>query len=284
MLTILESIELSTEYLRKKGIDSPRINAESLLASVLNCKRLDLYLAYDKPVSEDELGIYRNFIKRRASFEPLQYITGSVEFYGLNFKVNPSVLIPRPETELLVETILDQYKSTDNLKIFDIGSGSGNIAVSLAFHLPGSNIFATDISTDALKLAIENSQLNSVEERIQFIHHDIITDSIKDLDEFDIVVSNPPYVSEKDYFTLQNEIIKFEPKIAVSDFEDGLKFYKVICSRSDQFLKKSGKLFFELSDGQQNDVEKIMQENNLNDIAVKKDYSGIERIIYGVKS
>jgi len=284
MLTILESIELSTEYLRKKGIESPRINAECLLASVLNCKRLDLYLAYDMPVKEDELINYRNFIKRRANFEPLQYITGSVEFYGLNFKVNTSVLIPRPETELLVETILDQYKSTDNLKILDIGSGSGNIAVSLAFHLPGSNIFAPDSSNESLKVAIENPKINSVEERIQFIHHDILTDSIMDLNEFDIVVSNPPYVSEKDYVTLQNEIIKFEPKLAVSDFDDGYKFYKAICLKSDQLLKKSGKLFFELSDGQRNVVEKIMKENNLNDIIVKKDYSGIERIIYGVKS
>ena len=284
MLTILESIELSTEYLRKKGIESPRVNAELLLASALNCKRLDLYLAYDKPVKEDELINYRNFIKRRANFEPLQYITGSVEFYGLNFKVNPSVLIPRPETELLVETIIDQYKSTDNLKILDIGSGSGNIAVSLAFHLPSSIIFASDTSNDSLKVAIENSKLNSVEGRIQFIHHVILKDSIKDLDEFDIVVSNPPYVSEKDYVTLQNEIIKFEPKIAVSDFDDGYKFYNAICLKSDQLLKKSGKLFFELSDGQRSSVEKIMKENNLNNIIVKKDYSGIERIIYGVKS
>ncbi|HLG32830.1 MAG TPA: peptide chain release factor N(5)-glutamine methyltransferase [Ignavibacteriaceae bacterium] len=284
MLTILESIELSTEYLRKKGIESPRINAESLLASVLNCKRLDLYLAYDKPIIENELIVYRNFIKRRGNFEPLQYITGSVEFYGLNFKVNPSVLIPRPETELLVETILDTYKSNDNLKILDIGSGSGNIAISIAYHLPDSKIIATDISTESLQLAIENAKLNSVEERIQFLQHDILTGSISNLNEFDIVVSNPPYVSEKDYISLQNEIIKFEPKIAVSDFDDGYKFYKAIASKSSQLLKKKGRLFFELSGGQRNVVEKIMTENNLSDITVKKDYSNIERIIYGVKN
>ena len=284
MLTILESIELSTEYLRKKGIESPRINAESLLASVLNCKRLDLYLAYDKPIIENELIVYRNFIKRRGNFEPLQYITGSVEFYGLNFKVNPSVLIPRPETELLVETILDTYKSNDNLKILDIGSGSGNIAISIAYHLPDSKIIATDISTGSHQLAIENAKLNSVEERIQFLQHDILTGSISNLNEFDIVVSNPPYVSEKDYISLQNEIIKFEPKIAVSDFDDGYKFYKAIASKSSQLLKKKGRLFFELSDGQRNVVEKIMTENNLSDITVKKDYSNIERIIYGVKN
>ena len=284
MLTILESIELSTEYLRKKGIESPRINAESLLASVLNCKRLDLYLAYDKPIIENELIVYRNFIKRRGNFEPLQYITGSVEFYGLIFKVNPSVLIPRPETELLVETILDTYKSNDNLKILDIGSGSGNIAISIAYHLPDSKIIATDISTESLQLAIENAKLNSVEERIQFLQHDILTGSISNLNEFDIVVSNPPYVSEKDYISLQNEIIKFEPKIAVSDFDDGYKFYKAIASKSSQLLKKKGRLFFELSGGQRNVVEKIMTENNLSDITVKKDYSNIERIIYGVKN
>jgi len=284
MLTILESIELSTEYLRKKGIESPRINAESLLASVLNCKRLDLYLAYDKPIIENELIVYRNFIKRRGNFEPLQYITGSVEFYGLNFKVNPSVLIPRPETELLVETILDTYKSNDNLKILDIGSGSGNIAISIAYHLPDSKIIATDISTESLQLAIENAKLNSVKERIQFLQHDILTGSISNLNEFDIVVSNPPYVSEKDYISLQNEIIKFEPKIAVSDFDDGYKFYKAIASKSSQLLKKKGRLFFELSGGQRNVVEKIMTENNLSDITVKKDYSNIERIIYGVKN
>jgi release factor glutamine methyltransferase len=283
MLTVLESIELSSEYLKKKGIESPRMNAELLLAAILNCKRLDLYLSFDKPLADTELERYRNYIKRRSEFEPLQYIVGNIEFYGLNFIVNPSVLIPRPETELLVERVIDLFKLPGKAKILDIGCGSGNIAISLAVNLPDAEIIATDISTDAISVAKENSLLNHVDHRIQFLNHNIFTDSIDKLGEIDCIVSNPPYVSEKRFKTLQKEIVNYEPGIAVTDFNDGLNFFKVIISKTDQLLNKGGRLFFEISEGQSKIVEELMKSNHFININVLKDYSGIDRIIFGEK-
>ena len=195
MLTVLESIKLSTEYLQKKGIESPRINAELLLANILNCKRLDLYLKFDQPLKEGEINLYREFISRRGKFEPLQYITGTVEFFGLEFKVNKSVLIPRPETEILVETIIDSAEKKENIDILDIGTGSGNIAIAVAKNLPNSKICAIDNNSEALQIAKDNAKLNSVEDRIEFMNDSILNGIIRSAKKYDIIVSNPPYVS-----------------------------------------------------------------------------------------
>ncbi|GIK60796.1 MAG: peptide chain release factor N(5)-glutamine methyltransferase [Ignavibacteriota bacterium] len=281
MITVLEAIRLSTEYLDKKKIDSPRINAELLLAHIIGCKRLDLYLAFDRPLTEPELNIYRGLIKRRASYEPLQYIIGTVEFYGLVFKVTPSVLIPRPETELLVEKIIKELSDKEQLNILEIGCGSGNIAISLAYHLKQAQIITTDISDAALNLAKENSQKLGVAERISFIRHNILTDDLLRFSMFDLVVSNPPYVSLQSYSSLQKEIMDFEPRLAVTDESDGLTFYRIISEKVSGNIKKGGKLFFEISHGQCDDVKSIMTKNNFSKIEVIKDYQNIERIVFG---
>lgn len=281
MITVLEAIRLSTEYLEKKKIDSPRINAELLLAHIIGCKRLDLYLAFDRPLTEPELNIYRGLIKRRASYEPLQYIIGTVEFYGLVFKVTPSVLIPRPETELLVEKIIKELSDKEQLNILEIGCGSGNIAISLAYHLKQAQIITTDISDAALNLAKENSQKLGVAERISFIRHNILTDDLLRFSMFDLVVSNPPYVSLQSYSSLQKEILDFEPRLAVTDESDGLTFYRIISEKVSGNIKKGGKLFFEISHGQCDDVKSIMTKNNFSKIEVIKDYQNIERIVFG---
>ncbi len=281
MITVLEAIRLSTEYLDKKKIDSPRINAELLLAHTIGCKRLDLYLAFDRPLTEPELNIYRGLIKRRASYEPLQYIIGTVEFYGLVFKVTPSVLIPRPETELLVEKIIKELSDKEQLNILEIGCGSGNIAISLAYHLKQAQIITTDISDAALNLAKENSQKLGVAERISFIRHNILTDDLLRFSMFDLVVSNPPYVSLQSYSSLQKEIMGFEPRLAVTDESDGLTFYRIISEKVSGNIKKGGKLFFEISHGQCDDVKSIMTKNNFSKIEVIKDYQNIERIVFG---
>jgi release factor glutamine methyltransferase len=281
MITVLEAIRLSTEYLDKKKIDSPRINAELLLAHIIGCKRLDLYLAFDRPLTEPELNIYRGLIKRRASYEPLQYIIGTVEFYGLVFKVTPSVLIPRPETELLVENIIKELSDKEQLNILEIGCGSGNIAISLAYHLKQAQIITTDISDAALNLAKENSQKLGVAERISFIRHNILTDDLLRFSMFDLVVSNPPYVSLQSYSSLQKEIMDFEPRLAVTDESDGLTFYRIISEKVSGNIKKGGKLFFEISHGQCDDVKSIMTKNNFSKIEVIKDYQNIERIVFG---
>ena len=282
MITVLEAIRLSTEYLDKKKIDSPRINAELLLAHIIGCKRLDLYLAFDRPLTEPELNIYRGLIKRRASYEPLQYIIGTVEFYGLVFKVTSSVLIPRPETELLVENIIKELSDKEQLNILEIGCGSGNIAISLAYHLKQAQIITTDISDAALNLAKENSQKLGVAERISFIRHNILTDDLLRFSMFDLVVSNPPYVSLQSYSSLQKEIMDFEPRLAVTDESDGLTFYRIISEKVSGNIKKGGKLFFEISHGQCDDVKSIMTKNNFSKIEVIKDYQNIERIVVGV--
>ena len=282
MLTVLEAINLSTEFLEKKEIESPRINAELLLAHALNCKRLDLYLSYDRPLNEDEVKVYREFIRRRIKSEPLQYIIGKVEFYGIEFNVNPSVLIPRQETEILVETIINSVNKDGSLKILDVGVGSGNISISLAKHLPYSKITATDISEQALETAKANAEMNNVLEKINFIKHDILSHNLND--EFDIVVSNPPYISREEFPQLKDELKVYEPQNALTDFSDGLNYYRIISSKAKEFVKSKGKIFFEVGQGQVEDVKKILAENNFNEISIVKDYLKIDRVISGVKN
>jgi release factor glutamine methyltransferase len=281
MLTVLESIKLSTEYLDNKRVESPRINAELLLASILHCKRLDLYLKFDQPLKEEEIKIYRDYISRRGKFEPLQYITGSVEFYGLGFKVNKSVLIPRPETEILVETIINDFKEKENIYILDIGTGSGNIAISLAKNLPNAKVSTIDNSLEALDVAKENAKLNFVEEQIDFINDSIMSENNYSEKKYDVVVSNPPYISLEEFPKLQPELKVYEPRIALTDEGDGLTFFKMISSKTKDILKEKGKLFFEVGKDQYRQVEEIMRENNFRNITIKKDYLNIERVIYG---
>ena len=281
MITVLEVIKLSTEYLQKKGVESPRANAEILLAEILNCKRLELYLAFDKPLAENEVQVYREAIRKRGLRIPLQYIVGNVEFYGLKLIVNENVLIPRPETELLVEKIINDSDKSNNLKILDIGVGSGNISLSISKNLPNSKVVAIDISKTALDVANQNAEINSLQDRIEFRLFDIMNDNLNSLGKFDLIVSNPPYVSENDYESLEPELKNHEPKIALTDNSNGISFYKHIVEASDQLLKKPGKIYFELGIDQSAQVQEYFKQNNFTNIKITKDYSGIERIICG---
>jgi len=281
MITVLESIKLSTQFLTKKGIESPRANAEILLADILNCKRLDLYLLFDRPLTEIELQRYRDYLKKRSNFIPLQYILGKVEFYGLELSVNQSVLIPRPETELFVENIINQFSDKNNLSILDIGCGSGNISIALAVNLDPVKIIAADINGEALKIARINAKQHNVIEKINFVKHDILKEELNNFQKFDIIVSNPPYVSKEDFSSLQKEVRDFEPRSAVTDENDGYTFFKVIAEKASQNLKENGKLFFEIAEGQSDEVNQIMNANNFTNIEVIKDYQRIDRIVCG---
>ena len=281
MITVLEIIKLSTEYLQKKGVESPRANAEILLAEILKCKRLELYLAFDKPMAENEVQIYREAIRKRGLRIPLQYIVGNVEFYGLKLIVNENVLIPRPETELLVEKIINESDKFADLKILDIGVGSGNISLAIVKNLPNTKIVAIDISDKALGVAKQNAEFNSLQDKVEFRLFDIMNDYLHTLGKFDLLVSNPPYVSKNDFETLEPELKIHEPKIALSDNSDGLSFYKRIIEVSDLILNKPGKIYFELGMGQSTQVQKYFEEMNFSNIKISKDYSGIDRIIYG---
>lgn len=282
MLTVLEAVKLSADYLQKKGIESPRLNAELLLAHLLNCKRLDLYLLFDRPLKENEIILYRELLKKRGSFVPLQYIIGNVEFYGLEFSVDSSVLIPRPETELLVDTIIEENKNT-TLKILDIGTGSGIIAIALAKSLEQPELFAIDISEAALANAKKNAIKNDVTDRIKFLQLDVRSDLSLIKESFDIIVSNPPYISKDEFPKLQTELRVFEPAIALTDYADGLSFFKIISEKAIRLLKNNGKLYFEIGKDQSDSVKKILQENGFANIQIKKDYQEIDRVISGEK-
>jgi len=280
MLTVLEAIKRSTDYLQKKGIESPRLNAEILLANILRCKRLDLYLSFEQPLAGQEIDSYREFISRRGKHEPLQYITREVEFYGLKFKLTPNVLIPRPETELLIEAVINKFKNQENVKILEIGSGSGNIAVALAYNLKEAKIYSIDSSREALEIARENAELNKVNDKISFLNIDVKA-NFELPDKFTCIISNPPYISIKDFDLLEPELKVYEPRISLTDDGDGLTFFKAITQKSLTLLEHNGMVFFEMAKGQHESVEKILLENNFKNIQITKDYQGIERIIYG---
>jgi release factor glutamine methyltransferase len=279
MLTVLESLQLSTDFLDKKGIESSRLNAELLLSEILKCKRLDLYLKFDQPLKENEVDVYREWIARRGKFEPLQYIIGNVEFYGLPFKVTPDVLIPRPETEILVEEVIKFCKGKTALKILDIGTGSGNIPIALVKNLDNLEVTAIDVSEKVLSIAQENAVANGVEENIHFITADV-KNYVSDY-EFDIIVSNPPYVSKEEYSTLQNEIRNYEPMVAVTDSNDGLDFYRTIAERAKILLKSNGKIFLEVGKDQSKYVTDILEKNDFINIYFVKDYQQIDRVVVG---
>ncbi|MCO6472427.1 MAG: peptide chain release factor N(5)-glutamine methyltransferase [Melioribacteraceae bacterium] len=278
MLTILEAIKLSTEFLQKHNIPEPRINAEYLLADILKCKRLELYLSYNKPLNEGEKELYRLYIKKRSNSEPLQYILGYTEFFNLKFQVNENVLIPRQETELLVEEVLKFVKGGE--KVLDIGTGSGAIAISLKYSEPLIEVAATDSSREALKVAYSNA-VNILQDKkaIKFVHHNILNEDLQILGKFDFIVSNPPYVTLDQYNSIQPEV-KFEPKYAVTDENDGMTFYNFIIEKSPILLNPNGRLFFEIGEEMHEKVVEQMK-SLFTDISVINDYSNIPRIISG---
>ncbi len=279
-LTILEIINKTTKFFKQKDIENPRLNAERLLAALLEIDRVQLYLQYDRLMSKKETELFRDFVRRRAEYEPLQYIIGETEFMGLNFKVTPAVLIPRPETEILIEKILllRDTQSFPNPTVWDIGSGSGCIAVALAHYWPECKIIASDVSEDSLSLAEENASLNDVKEKIQFLKHDILIDPVDSFTQADIIVSNPPYVSLEEYENLGDEIRLFEPKIALTDDSEGLTFYERIFS----LIENGHRCKFILVEMSGTQTEKIIQiagKYNFADLNVFKDLNNLSRIM-----
>ncbi len=281
MLTVLQALDSAGKYLHNKGIKSARLNSELLLSHILQCKRLELYLSFDRPLQSSEIDAFRGMLKRRSTFEPLQYLIGKVEFYGLEFEVNPFVLIPRPETELLVETVVKSVDKQMRSSILDIGSGSGNISIALAKSLPLCKVIGIDISEKAVEVANRNAKSNNVENQIMFIKENILDGFEVGVNRFDIVVSNPPYVSKEDFNNLEPELLLYEPKISLTDDADGLTFFKKISDIAKSILNLRGKIFFEIGAGQSERVKNILSGNNFTNISIKKDYAEIERVVCG---
>lgn len=281
MLTVLDAIKLSTDYMEKKGVESPRLNSELFLAGILKCKRLELYLNFERPLTTAETDTLRNYISRRGKFEPLQYILGSVEFYGLEFAVNPAVLIPRQETEILIDTVIQKLGEDFNGRILDIGTGSGIIPVCLAAHIPNAAFTAMDISKDALNTARTNADHNGAADKIEFVQEDILNKNLSFNNKFDAIISNPPYISVKDCETLQKELLEYEPRGAYCDNADGFTFYREIISKAKDYLTSSGKLFFEAGEGQYLQIEEMLKTAGFGNVESVKDYLNIERVIFG---
>lgn len=280
-LSVLNALQLSSSYLEGKGIDSSRLNSELLLAKILNCRRIDLYLMFDRPLTKDETQTYREFIARRGKYEPLQYILGEVEFYNLKFIVNKNVLIPRPETEILIEETIKICNENNIKTILDVGTGSGNIPIALAKNLNGVEVTSIDFSKEAIKVAEENALINEVADKVQLLTSDIKT--YQPGNKYDLVISNPPYVAKDDYSSLQKEIVDYEPIESVTDNSDGYEFYRLISERSSYLLEDGGYLLFEAAEGQSEIIQQILKKNSFVDIKVVSDYQNIERVIIGKK-
>jgi release factor glutamine methyltransferase len=257
--TIKELLEVTTDYLHNKHIDNPRLSADLLLAHQLKVDRVRLYLDFDQPLSEMDLDGYRALIKRRVKREPIQYIIGVQEFWSIPFQVTPKVLIPRPESEILVEQTIALFKAPharlietliEPPKILDLGTGSGALALSIAKELENASVWASDISQDALDVAGFNAQMNHLEDRITFIQGDLWQPFINQCLLFDVILSNPPYIASEEYDSLAPEVRDYEPRIALDGLKNGMHYIEKIILGGAAYLRPGGWLLLEMDPAQ----------------------------------
>jgi release factor glutamine methyltransferase len=275
-VTVLEAIQKSVEFLGKKNVESPRLQVELLLAHLLKLPRMKLYLNFERALSRTEIDSLRELVKRRGQREPLQHIVGSTSFCGCEIAVNKNALVPRPETELLAEEGW-KFLGENRMTALDFGTGTGCIAIALAVKCPNAKIVALDISTDALALAKQNAVVNKVGERIDFFHGDGFSALPKM--QFDLIISNPPYISSAEIETLQPEVRDFDPRAALDGGADGLDFYRMFATHAKSFLKPDGKIMLEFGDGQAGAIREIFENEKWIVEAVKDDYSQRARIL-----
>lgn len=279
--TVLSMMEWATDYFKERNIPDPRLSIEWLLAQTLDVKRLDLYMKFDRPLSTDELDQLRPLVKRRAQHEPLQYILGFTEFMNARIDVAPGVLIPRIETEQMVEIILDQYEDRDEFRVLDIGTGSGCIPIALKKERPGWNISAMDISSEALNLAHQNAEQNDVE--INFFQADILDwEQLTVFDEpLDLIVSNPPYILPEEKETLEPQVREYEPELALFA-ADLIKIYSSIRDFASAHLTTGGRLYLELHELHADDISALFNETAWNK-ELRKDYNKKPRFLISEK-
>jgi release factor glutamine methyltransferase len=286
--TVRELMKSAMEHLQLKGFEDARLNVELLLAHALDIQRIQLYLHFDKPLSQEELKQFRTLYERRLKREPVQYIIGSTSFMGLHFAVDSRVLIPRPETETLIEQAMllcQRYASDVPIEILEVGTGSGNIAVSIAKYIKRAHVTAIDISKEALTVAKENARMHFVDSKIQFSLVDIF-DQADDLFQkrFDLIVSNPPYVPKDEWEQLQAEVRDFEPPVAVTDGKDGFKFYHRLIELIPDMLKPGGSIMLEVGFSQAEKVARELKNAGLSQLQITNDLQGIPRVVSGIWS
>ncbi|MBQ3834548.1 MAG: peptide chain release factor N(5)-glutamine methyltransferase [Elusimicrobia bacterium] len=270
---IFEILKIAEKFLTSHNITEAKLDAEVMLCDVLNIERKVLPTIREKNLTAKQYSLYQKYLERRANREPVSYIIGNTEFMGLKFKVSSDVLIPRQETEILVETVNNFIKKNNCKNILDLCTGSGCIAVSVAKYNKDISVTASDISEKALNIAKENAELNKVSDRINFVQSNIF-ESINE--KFDIIVSNPPYVTEKEYKTLEKELY-FEPKLALTAEDNGLYFYKQIAENAKKYLNNNGAIFLELNANLSKEIESLFK--NFSSTKIIKDYSGLPRIL-----
>jgi len=280
MMSLLEVLKGASEFLGKQGVESPRLNAEHLLAHVLGLKRMDLYLQFDRPLGESERAPLRDLIRKRGTGIPLQHLLGTVEFCGRTFKSDSRALIPRPETEQLVERALTYSNlSSPTSSILDVATGSGIIPLTLTLERPEASVTATDISLESLSLARENAVLLGVD-RISFHEADLIPESLNA--SFDLITANLPYIPSAEIPTLSREV-QNDPLLALDGGADGLDLIRRLAPLAYERLSPGGHLLLEIGIDQSEEVMKCLAGHNYRDIVALPDYQGIPRFIEAVK-
>jgi len=274
-MTVLEVLQATTTYLKRHNIENPRLNAEHLLAHVLGRKRIELYLEFERELTEADLGPLRELVKRRGEGEPLQHLLGTVEFCGHVFLCDKRAMVPRPETEELVEFLKSEIRNSKS-EILDIGTGSGVIALSLAAKFPDAEVLAVDISDDALALAQENAARLNLADRVRFLKSNLL-ENVEGT--FDLIVANLPYVSTQDRHTLSREVLH-DTAVAVFAGERGDELIRELIAEGPSRLRRGGMLALEIGIGQSEALFSALAEKNYRDIYLKTDYSGVTRFLF----
>ena len=279
--TVNEVLKWTTDYLKDKGCQSPRLDAELLLAHALKTNRLGLYLIFDQPLSDRERMIYRELVRRRASREPVAFLVGKKEFWSLDIMVRPGVLVPRPETEILLEVVLEECKKYPGCSLLEVGCGSGAVICALCCEVPNINAYACDISADALKNTGANlARLNGLESPSIFASD--LFESVRNGPIFDIILSNPPYIPSNFIDQLEPEVRVFEPKRALDGGPEGLDIIRRLVKTSRNFLKPEGKLIIEIGDGQSEVVSDLFMTNGFVTVKEYNDFNQKIRVIKGI--
>jgi release factor glutamine methyltransferase len=275
-MTVLKVLQATTAYLKKHNVENPRLNAEHLMAHALGRKRIELYLDFERELTETELRPLRELVKRRSGGEPLQHLLGTVEFCGLTFLCDKRAMVPRPETEQLVEIVESKIENRES-RIVDVGTGSGVIAISLAAKFPEAKVLAVDVSDDALALAQENAVTLNLRDRVQFLKSHLL-ENVEG--EFEFIVANLPYISMQDRHTLSREVLH-DPEDALFAGAQGDELVRELIDQAPTRLRPGGLLALEIGLGQSEALLSALAEKNYRDICSKNDYNGVIRFIFG---
>jgi len=274
-MTVLEVLQATTAFFKKRDIENPRLNAEHLLAHVLGRKRIELYLEFERELTDTELEALRDLVRRRSGGEPLQHLLGTVEFSGLTFLCDKRAMVPRPETEELVEFLKSEIQGPKS-EIVDVGTGSGVIALSLAAEFPEARILAVDVSDDALALAQENAARLNLSDRVQFLKSRLL-ENVEGI--FDLVVANLPYISTRDRRTLSREVLH-DPEVSLFAGTRGDELVRELIDQAPSRLRPAGTLALEIGLGQSETLLSALAEKNYRDICSKNDYNGVTRFLF----